>query len=226
VLSDIALSSSRQEVLQRFAWETARTYRREGNREWISFNRGGDSKDIVTFYFEDNRLRSYTVNDREEIIREYLGEFCSLGIRDNHPKIYQAITEVLRRLPHEVFRKVTDRRRPVLFTEYYHTGTGRFANSSEVTVVAGDVPAFQKGLTITKLSAELETADSAKPIVGVVAHELAHRFLEHTRQRQEPACLRERQANQTIIRWGFEEEFRLAGQWFGDTHAQRSSCSR
>ena len=224
VLSDIALSSSRQEVLQRFPWETARTYRRDGNKEWISFDVGGETKGIVTFYFEHDRLRSYKINDRTEVIREYLGEFCSRGIREDLPKMYQAIVEVLRRLPQEVFREVTDRQRPVLFTEYYYTNTGRFANSSEVIVVDGDVPAFQKGLTITKLSAELETADSVKPIIGVVAHELAHRFLKHTRQRKGDSCDQERKANHTIIRWGFGEEFRLASERFGVPRNHRSVC--
>lgn len=51
-------------------------------------------------------------------------------------------------------------------------------------------------------------------IEGIVAHELAHRVLEHI-QRGHVSCTAEREANQLIKSWGFGEEYKSASAEFG-----------
>jgi len=160
---------------------------------------------------------------RPELVQHYLNEFCSISFPMHYPKTYKAIQHVLNKIPDDVFLAVTERRRPILFTEYHTTGIGRFANSSEIFVLPDDVPAFQDGMTIIKLSAELESADSSQAIEGVIAHELAHRFLEHILKKTE-RCQREKEANHLIQDWGFAEEFELARKKFGRKDGVKSGC--
>jgi hypothetical protein len=117
-------------------------------------------------------------------------------------------------LPKDVYLKVTDRQRPVLFTEVHPEGTARFANTADIIVPPGDVPAFRYGLTIIKLSTELEEAGSIDPIAGIIAHELGHKYLDHA-IKGGVTCQTERETNALVKTWGFEKEFKAASAMFG-----------
>lgn len=192
------------------------TYRSEHQEDWITYHDPIDSQaeNMITFHFKDEKLVDWSLNNREEIVREYLGEFSSQFFIQSSPKIYTALQNALQKLPREVFCSITDRSRPVLFTEYHTTGTGRFANSSEIIATDDDVPAFQNGLTIVKLSTELEGAQEEKAIEGVILHELAHRFLEHGKKELH-TCEMEKEANHLVMQWGFGDEFQKAKETFG-----------
>ena len=148
---------------------------------------------------------------RAERVDAYLSEFCSPTLRQS--RIGEAIRNVMMRLPVDALAVVLDRRRPVIFTEVYDSGTARFASSSEIIATDRDVPAFQHGMTILKISTALETAPP-EAITGIVAHELAHRVLDHVRKGH-VSCQAEREANRQIKAWGFTKEYEAASQQFG-----------
>ena len=160
------------------------------------------------------------VDDRAQVVEKYLDEFCSL---QGFPVIYTAIENVLKKIPYEDFLKVTDRRRPVLFVEFYDSGTARFASSQEFIVSKGDKPCCQEGFTIIKLGLGLAQAKTSDAIEGVVAHELAHRILDHIRQGHTD-CDAERAANALIKTWGFIKEFEEAGKMFGHKEGDPAPC--
>lgn len=150
---------------------------------------------------------------RTEKVDAYLQEFCSPAFAEGS-NIHTAIRNVLLKIPDDVYEKVTDRRRPVLFTEVHPSGTARFANTAEIIVPPGDIPAFQDGLTIMKLSTELESAGSPDPIAGIVAHELAHKYLDHA-IKGGVTCKTERETNTLVKNWGFMREFEAASENYG-----------
>lgn len=210
-----------------FPKNTARTYRSNDKEQWITYGypKGKSAEMLVTFQFREGILLGWQADDRKEVIREFLGEFCSQGIEHGMPKIFEAINDVLERISLKDFINVTDRDRPVMFTEYYDSGTARFANTAELFAAEEDAPAFRKGLTIIKLSSALNDADSATPIKGVLAHELAHRILEHAKKPR-LSCDDEREANRLIKQWGFGEEFKQASKAFGRKEGEPSSCQK
>lgn len=144
-------------------------------------------------------------------VDQYLAEFSSPAFMNF--QIGPAIRDVLMRLPPEALEKVMDRRRPVLFVDVYSSGTGRFASTSEVIMSPRDIPAFQEGMTLIKLSDALAES-SPEAIKGIVAHELAHRVLDHVRSHQ-VSCDSEREANRLIKSWGFTQEFEAASRELG-----------
>jgi hypothetical protein len=148
---------------------------------------------------------------RAKAVDSYLAEFSAPSFMRS--RIGPAIREVLLRMPKEALLKVMDRRRPVLFVDVNSSGTGRFASSSEVIVTEKDAPAFQEGLTLIKISDHLADG-SSEAIRGIVAHEIAHRVLDHIR-RNHVSCQAEREANRLIKSWGFTKEFAAASKEFG-----------
>lgn len=194
----------------------ARTYRETSDEEWITFNHPlkGEAHDIITFHIKNNKVNGWQLNNRGEVIDEYLGEFSSMAFKNAFPTIYAAIHDVLERIPYEDFLKISDRRRPILFTEVFDSGTAKFANSSEIISLPDDAPAFQDGLTIIKLSTGLNETQNQHAIEGVLAHEIAHRVLEHVRNGKR-TCEAEREANAKIREWGFGKEYDEASQAFG-----------
>jgi hypothetical protein len=160
--------------------------------------------------------------DRSAMVEDYLGEFCSQTIH-RMPKMYTAIKDVLHRMPYKDFLKVTDRKRPVLFTEFYDSGTARFASSAEIIVEDNEKPCCQKGFTIIKLGMALNLAETPEAIEGVIAHELAHRVLDHVKKGK-VNCTAEREANALIKQWGFAKEFKQASQIFGQKKGDSASC--
>ncbi len=205
-LNKVTPGISKDMLFALYGKEDERTYRIEGSNEWITFNRRkrGIIGGAVTFYLKNNKVVEWKLDDREEIIKEYLGEFCSKTIVVNFPKMYSAIKYVLGKIPLKDFLYLTERNYPVLFTEYYYQDMPRFANSSEIIILEDDPPTFTEGLYFVKLSAELEVSGSVNDIVGVVAHELAHRMLGHSSSKYTE--LMEEEANNLVRNWGFEEE--------------------
>jgi hypothetical protein len=167
------------------------------------------------------RLDPSNPDDRVQMVDAYLLEFCSPELLKS--QIGEAIHEVMMRMPADALAKVLDRRRPVLFTEMYDAGTARFASSSEIIVTERDEPAFQDGLTVLKLSTALNNGPK-EAVKGIVAHELAHRVLDHVRRGQ-TTCKAEREANRLIKSWGFEVEYKSASEEFGAKKEGSGSAS-
>jgi len=160
------------------------------------------------------------IPDRLKVIKEYLAEFC---FYQEPSLIYQAIQDVLLRMPYKDFLNVTNRQRPILFTEFYDSGTARFASSSEFVVMPGETPCCKEGFTIIKLGMSLGLAKTPGPIEGVVAHEIAHRVLDSIRKGN-VNCDAERAANALIKKWGFKKEFKEASRLFGQKKGDPAAC--
>ena len=175
---------------------------------------------ILSCFFSSPAWASAVDHDRHQAIKAYLGEFCSF---EPSSTIYQAIDNVLQRMPYKDFLIVTNRRRPVLFTEFYDSGTARFASSSEFIVSEEDPPCCKEGFTIVKLGMGLGLSKTPGPIEGVVAHEIAHRVLDSIRKGN-VNCDAERAANALIRKWGFKKEFKEASQLFGQKKGDPAAC--
>ncbi len=212
----IVTGVSKKKFFKKHPKSKARTYRSSANEDWLTYDDWSDplKMNMITVHFKDDSLVSWTLNNKEEVVEEYLGEFCSRAFILYYPKIYSAIRNAMLKIPLEVFRSITDRSRPVLFTEFHSTGTGRFANTSEIIATRDDAPAFEGGLTIIKLNTDLEAVEDGRAIEGVVLHELAHRYLEHGVQKAS-SCEMEREANALVARWGMSGEYQKASESFG-----------
>jgi hypothetical protein len=199
-----------------------RGLRHEGPDDWLTYNQPMNDPfhQVVTFHFQNEKLDSWKLDDRPEVIKEYLSEF---SFYQDPSLIYQAIKDVLLRMPYKDFLNVTNRQRPVLFTEFYDSGTARFASSSEFIVTADDPPCCKEGFTIIKLGMGLGLAKTPGPIEGVVAHEIAHRVLDSIRKGN-VNCDAERAANALIREWGFKKEFKEASQLFGQKKGDPAAC--
>jgi len=199
-----------------------RNLRHNGPDEWMTYNEPIDDPfhGLVTFYFHDGKVTQWKSDDRPEVIKEYLDEFC---FYQDPSLIYQAIKDVLLRMPYRDFLNVTNRQRPVLFTEFYVEGTARFASSSEFIVTQDTPPCCKQGFTLVKLGMSLGLAKTPAPIEGVVAHEIAHRVLDSIRKGN-VNCDAERAANALIKKWGFGEEFKEASRLFGQKKGDPPAC--
>lgn len=157
------------------------------------------------------RLNPLMDEQRAMMVNRYMAEFSSGVFKGSN--IGPAIREVLMRLPADDLKTVMNRRRPVVFVEAYDAGTARFVSSSEMILTKNDVPAFQEGMTIVKISTALENG-SPEAIQGIVAHELAHRVLDHVRLGK-VSCQSEREANHLVKSWGFIKEYEAASKEYG-----------
>ena len=213
---------SESEFFKVYPRADSRTHRVNGVEEWITFNviLKGSLNDVVTFYIQNGKLKQWCLNDRPEVIDEYLGEFCSFG---NSDMIYSAIKDVLERMPFNDFLNVTSRKRPVIFTEYYDSGTARFASSGEFILTENDPLCCKEGFTIIKLGMGLGLAKTPGAIEAVVAHELAHRVLDHIKKGN-INCDAERQSNRLIKKWGFTKELKEASKLFGMKKGDPAGC--
>jgi len=199
-----------------------RDFRHEGTHDWLTYNEPLDDSfnELVTFLFQDEKLESWKLNDRPEIVREYLSEF---SFYQDPSVIFQGIREVLLRMPYKDYLYVTNRQRPIIFTEFYDSGTARFASSSEFIVSKDDPPCCTEGFTIIKLGMSLGLSKTPGPIEGVVAHEIAHRVLEHIKN-GDVSCDAERASNRLIKKWGFRKEFKEASELFGQKKGDPAGC--
>ncbi len=148
---------------------------------------------------------------RAEAVDAYLAEFSAPSFTNSN--IGPAIRDVLMRIPEDALKTVMDRRRPVMFVDFYSSGTAQFASSAEVIVTRHDKPAFQEGMTLIKISDVLD-GGTPEAIKGIVVHEIAHRVLDHIRTGH-VSCQAEREANRLIKSWGFVQEFEGASEEFG-----------
>jgi len=218
----VSIGMSESDFFKIYHFKEVRGLRHEGIKEWFSYN--DPIRDpfhrVITFYFQNEKLVQWKVDDRPELVNEYLSEF---SFYQAPSIIYQAIKEVLLRMPYKDFLNVTNRQRPVLFTEFYSEGTARFASSSEFIVTKDDPPCCKEGFTIVKLGMSLELAKTPGPIEGVIAHEIAHRVLDSIRKGN-VNCDAERAANALIKKWGFKKEFKEASKLFGQKKGDPAAC--
>jgi len=200
----ITAGMSRAELSTVYPKETVRCGRQQGAVETFTVL---DGNRLLTFYLNEGRLDRWAWDDRKEVAREYLAEFASRAFTSD-PKIHAALIDVLARLPKKDFIKLTDRDFPVVFTEYYTTGSARWANSAGIETLEQDAPTFRKGLWIVKLNVELAASPKKGMFEAIVAHELAHRILKDVTGKTIKDL--ERAANRLVIRWGFGKEFKSA----------------
>ncbi len=221
-LHSVQLGMEQGDFLKLYPQHKLRDFRHEGTEDWLTYNEplNDPFHEVVTFYFKDEKLISWKVNDRPEVIKEYLGEF---SFYQDPSLVYKAIVDVLLRMPLKDFLNVTNRQRPMLFTEFYDSGTARFASSSEFIVTKDDPPCCTEGFTIVKLGMSLGLARTAGPMEGVIAHEIAHRVLDSIRKGN-VNCDAERAANRLIIKWGFKKEFKEASHLFGQKKGDPAAC--
>jgi hypothetical protein len=219
---EAVVGMKKADFLKIYPKDQIRTFRIEGPDQWITYNEplSKEVHHLVTFYFQGDQLAQWKLNDRSEVTKEYLSEFCSL---QGFPIIYTAIKNVLEKMPYKDFLTVTDRNRPVIFTEFYDSGTARFASSQEFIVSKDDPPCCKEGFTLIKLGLSLGLAKTPEPVEGVVAHELAHRVLDHIRKGN-INCDAERRSNRLIKEWGFTSEFKEASQLFGQRKGDPAGC--
>jgi hypothetical protein len=210
------------DFLRIYPENSLRGLRHTGVDDWLTYNEpiNDPFHEVITFYFQNEKLIRWKINDRPELIKEYLGEFC---FYQDPSLTYQAIKDVLLRMPYKDFLNVTNRQRPMLFTEFYDSGTARFASSSEFIVTKDDPPCCKEGFTIVKLGMSLGLAKTSGPIEGVVAHEIAHRVLDSIRKGN-VNCDAERAANALIRKWGFKKEFKEASRLFGQKKGDPAGC--
>jgi len=164
---------------------------------------------------------------KEDRIKRYIAEFVSGDIRLNYPQIFKALINTVEKLPDDVFDEISNRERPVVFLNSITSGIARFAHSNEFTVEEDDPPTFSGGFFVIILGDELNNAENVEAIEGVIAHEIAHRYLENIKAYNAGAepCALERKANHTIQEWGFSEEFAQAKDVFGAKKRGDSPCS-
>ena len=160
------------------------------------------------------------LTDRSKSIKDYLAEFCSI---EESSIIYKAIVNVMRKMPYKDFLYITNRQRPIIFVDYSDSGTARFASSQEFLVGPNDPPCCKEGFTLIKLGQGLGIAKTSQAIEGVVAHEIAHRVLEHIKKGQID-CNAERASNRLIKQWGFTKEFEEAKKLFGTRKGDPAGC--
>lgn len=214
-LKRINRSISLDGFLNRFSMKKCRTYRHDDVIFNITFDYLDQNSDnsLITFYFENEKFVKWSFDDRKEVVKQYLSEYCSQAFILYIPIIYDAIEQVMLEMPYRMFLKISNRINPVLFSEYSSVGTAQFASSSTVTSFSEDPPAFSRGFTMIKLNTSIADLNNIKAIKGLVAHEIAHKVLDHGSGNYERDF--ERKANRLIKKWGFKEDYEEASRIFG-----------
>lgn len=222
-----AYGKTTQALTDKFGTSKLLTFRDEGTHRWITFHslKAFPPHTLVTFHCIGGKVIDVAQNDREEIAKEYLGEFASGNILGSFPNIREALLKAMTKLPIDVFMAVTPRKRPTLFIDVYTSGIARFANSLDFTMRKDDPETFQEGFYLIKLGDELNNTDDPESIEGVIYHELAHRVLNHLHTDDVDSCDMEREANRLIKQWGFEKEFLKAKEAFGSKRKGDSPCA-
>lgn len=225
ILENMSEVRTRERLIEVFEFTEMRSFRNVEGGVNITFNYRKDGKivDTVTFYLEDNKVKRWIIDDRDEMAKQYLMEFASGILLSNH-KAKTALKNALVKLPKDVFLDVTDRSRPIIFLDHYTKGIARFASSKEFRMRDEDPPTFSDGFYIIQIGSELiDKAQGTEGIEGVILHEIAHRVLEHLRQ-PASSCEFERDANRLVIKWGYEVEYKKASELFGAKKKGDSPC--
>jgi hypothetical protein len=160
----------------------------------------------------------------DEQIQEYVAEFVSPMIKQNYPRIYEGLENALSKIPYKVVREITRRARPIIFVPSIQSGIARFANATEFAQEGGKVPAFSEGFYLIILADELNNVEDLGAVEGIIAHEIAHRYLEHLKS-PDKGCDLEKEANALVKEWGMEREFNTAKETFGHKHEGDSPCA-
>ncbi len=223
-IKGLKIGLTKEKLLKKFSERMIRTYRNQGDQQHITFNYvDGDTLELLTVSLKDKKVYSWALDDRQEVIKQYLEEFASGNLLGN-PKTRIALQSALSDLPKEIFIEITNRNRPIIFTDYYTVGIAKYASSLEFRMREEDPPTFEDGFFMIRLGDALNEADHPDAIKGIVAHEIAHHVLEHLRA-GEFSCEFEREANQLIKTWGFEDELAQASKLFGAKKKGDSPCS-
>jgi len=221
---------SREELIRKFGEENLRSYQSLDNSESITFeyqDKTDKKTAAITFYLENNNVVRWQTNDREEMAKQYLSEFAGGNLLFSYPKVREALLNALQKLPLDIYLTVTDRRRPILFIDYYTGGIARYAGSLEFTMRETDPPTtFENGFYIIRLGDGLNDATSSEAIEGIVLHEIMHRLLEHLKNEgQAHPCELEKEANQKLKELGFERAYAKASEEFGAKEKGDSPCT-
>jgi hypothetical protein len=224
-IKGLKVGMSKVKLLKKFKSDKIRTFRYEDeHKQYITFDHVINGKnDMFSVYLEDEKVIKWVVDDRPEVVKEYLEEFASGGLLGN-PKTRVALVKALEDLPKLVFLEITKRSRPVIFIDYYTVGIAKYASSLEFRMRKEDPPTFTDGFFMIKLGDALNEADNPEPIEGIILHEIAHRVLEHLRQ-SKFSCQYEREANQLLKTWGYEDLFAQASKTFGAKKKGDSPCA-
>lgn len=177
---------------------------------------------ILTLFIISPSASETQLKTDENDISLYMREFVSAELY-NYPNILEAIKHTLQKLPKDVYTEVTARERPVVFLPTISTGIARYARSHQFLVEPDDTPTFIDGFYLILLGDELNNKNNVPAVSGIIAHEIAHRYLEHLTERKD-MCDMEREANRLIKQWGFEKEFEAASDLFGAKKKSDSPC--
>ncbi|MFT5207688.1 MAG: hypothetical protein ACI9CF_001445 [Candidatus Omnitrophota bacterium] len=177
-----------------------------------SYTFKSNSTPAMTFYFKNKLLIKGLRDDRHEIVRQYLSEFCATSLKQQFSFVYDALFQIMEALPDDVFWEITKRDFPIIFTEIFSSGNASLANSSATRSMPMDPPTFMNGFWLVKLGSNLEASQNILAIKGVIAHEIAHRYLNHSHGNGESG---ERAANRLIQTWGLKAEYVAAKAEFG-----------
>ena len=225
-VNDSLIGNGRKQLIRKFGEENLRSYHVFGDSESITFDYPQqEASKTVTFYLTADKLTQYKFDDREEMTKQYLSEFASGNILFNYPKQRTALLNALQKLPLDIYLEVTDRRRPIIFIDYYTAGIAQYAGSMEFRMRETDPSTFGDGFYIIRMGDGLNDAQDEGAIEGIVLHEIMHRYLEHLRSDGKTSCELEKEANQKLKELGFEEEYKKASEFFGAKKKGDSPCS-
>jgi len=216
---------SRSKLIKKFGEQNLRSYQTLEKETSMTFViKDGTAQSPVTFYLTNDVVKRWQVNDREEMAKQYMSEFASGNILHNYPKVRTALLSALQKLPLDIYLTITDRRRPIIFLDYYTEGIAKYAGSMEFRMRETDPPTFEDGFYIIRLGDKLNGTENTEAIEGVILHEIMHRVLEHLRNDTEQPCEMEKQANQKLKDLGFEKEYSMAAAEFGSKVQGDSPC--
>lgn len=176
----------------------------------------------VVFAQEEREDERKVATDEE--IQAYVAEFVSPLIKQNYPNIYEGLENALGKVPYDVLKEVTRRERPIVLVPSIQSGIARFANATEFEQEKGKEPAFSEGFYLIILADELNNVEDSEAVEGVVAHEIAHRYLEHLKSPKK-GCELEKEANALLKEWRMEREFNTAKKVFGHKQEGDSPCA-
>ncbi len=197
------------DVVEAYPATDLRTYHLSESVNSYTFK--SNSKPAMTYYFKNKLLIKSLRNDRHEVVKQYLSEFCATSLKQQFSLVYDALFQIMEVLPDEVFWEITKRDFPIMFTEIFSSGNASLANSSATRRMALDPPTFFNGFWLVKLGSNLEDSQNSLAIKGVIAHEIAHRYLNHSHGSGEAG---ERAANRQVQAWGLQEEYEAAkAEW-------------
>lgn len=145
--------------------------------------------------------------ERKNCIEDFLSS-GRWNVDHRYKKVYHFISDVLLRLPEDVFDEI------VYGQEYWLFMLDRWAWGQSWNPVLHCAPhdkVESHHLRVISLLPDLENRESAC-ITGVIAHEIGHAYMLH---RSGEASKTEQEADQVAIEWGFAKEIAARIEVFG-----------